>query len=260
MGLRKNLRISGVDLKRLVRSPRMWAIYKANRNAFFLESEKSGLPFERGKDFPCLWDRLDKAGVAVGQYFFQDLLVARKIYERKPSVHVDIGSRVDGFVSHVAVFMKIRVLDIREVNSADPNIEFERCDIMIDDPDRWGSVSSLSCLHALEHFGLGRYGDSIDFEGHVAGLRNMVKMLKVGGIFYLSVPISSLQRIEFDAHRVFSIPYLVSLFERFELSIRDFHYVGDDGFLRQSASLEGGEAARTFGLSYGCGIFELQKS
>ena len=27
-----------------------------------------------------------------------------------------------------------------------------------------GYCDSLSCLHALEHFGLGRYGDAVDFE------------------------------------------------------------------------------------------------
>ncbi|MBV5330073.1 MAG: DUF268 domain-containing protein, partial [Chlorobium sp.] len=46
---------------------------------------------------------------------------------------------------------------------------------------------SLSCLHALEHFGLGRYGDPIDPHGYADGLRNMVKILRQGGLFYLSV-------------------------------------------------------------------------
>jgi hypothetical protein len=33
-----------------------------------------------------------------------------------------------------------------------------------------GYCDSLSCLHALEHFGLGRYGDPIDPRGHEKGI------------------------------------------------------------------------------------------
>ena len=48
---------------------------------------------------------------------------------------------------------------------------------------------SISCLHALEHFGLGRYNDPLDPNGHLKGFNNMVKMLKRGGKLYISFPI-----------------------------------------------------------------------
>ena len=65
--------------------------------------------------YPILSDRYDSAGVATGHYFHQDLLVAKFIYENKPMRHVDIGSRIDGFVAHVASFRDIEVVDIREL-------------------------------------------------------------------------------------------------------------------------------------------------
>ena len=34
---------------------------------------------------------------------------------------------------------------------------------------------SISCLHALEHFGLGRYNDPLDPNGHLKGFNNISK-------------------------------------------------------------------------------------
>src|SRR4051812_40066778 len=65
----------------------------------------SNFPF--GKLYPCLIDRSDDSGVAKGHYFHQDLLVARKIFAANPARHIDVGSRVDGFVAHVASFREI---------------------------------------------------------------------------------------------------------------------------------------------------------
>src|SRR4029434_5605617 len=58
---------------------------------------------------PILIDYHDQAGAASGHYCFQDLWAARKVFEAKPSRHVDVGSRVDGFVAHVLTFMPVEV-------------------------------------------------------------------------------------------------------------------------------------------------------
>lgn len=60
--------------------------------------------------FSCLRDFDDSAG-ALGVYFHQDLWAARKIYSRRPAEHVDMGSRIDGFIAHLLVFMKVSVAD-----------------------------------------------------------------------------------------------------------------------------------------------------
>jgi hypothetical protein len=72
------------------------------------------------------------------------------------------------------------------------------------------NCDSLSCLHALEHFGLGRYGDPIDPLGHESGLSNMSKILKSGGRFYLSLPLG-IERVEFNANRVFDPLSIINL-------------------------------------------------
>jgi hypothetical protein len=121
-----------------------------------------------------------------------------------------------------------------------------------------GYCRSLSCLHALEHFGLGRYGDPVSYEGHLTGLANLTLMLQTGGRLYLSVPIGP-QRIEFNAHRVFSASYLFGLVAR-DYRVDAFSFVDDQGDLHEDVALLQSDVENNFGCNYGCGILELTKS
>ena len=83
-------------------------------------NQGSGFRLAMADAFPILTDRFDSAGLADGHYFHQDLWAARKIHRARPSEHIDIGSRVDGFVAHLLTFMQVKVVDIRPLVS---NIE-----------------------------------------------------------------------------------------------------------------------------------------
>ena len=213
--------------------------------------------FPVGKWFPILNERYAESGTMSGHYFHQDLLVAKRIFQNKPAKHVDVGSRIDGFVAHVASFRDIEVFDIRALSSKISNIKFVQADFMNLNPALINYADSISCLHAIEHFGLGRYGDPIDAYGHVNGLNSIFDVLKKGGKFYFSTPIGQ-QRVEFNAHRVFSIDYLLGLFDG-KYRIDAFSFVDDRGDLHENAELRPEEIAKNFGCSYGCGIFELTK-
>ncbi len=52
---------------------------------------------------PCLHDWYEEGGTTKSEYFWQDLLVGRMIYAANPARHVDIGSRVDGFVKVIVL-------------------------------------------------------------------------------------------------------------------------------------------------------------
>jgi hypothetical protein len=157
---------------------------------------------------PYLGDRFKEGGSTKNEYFWQDLLVAQKIYSLQPDRHVDVGSRVDGFVAHVASFRSVEVFDIRPVSSEIPGVVFKQADLMSAESVSGlcdggnGYCDSLSCLHAIEHFGLGRYGDPINPLGYQQGIANLSKLLKPYGRLYLSTPIGK-ERVEFNANWVF---------------------------------------------------------
>jgi SAM-dependent methyltransferase len=199
-------------------------------------------------------DAEDEAGAASGHYFHQDLLVATRIHRAAPRRHVDVGSRVDGFVAHVASFRRIEVIDIRPLApSVHENIVFRQADLMRGAGVEDGMCDSLSCLHALEHFGLGRYGDPLDPQGHLKGFANLCRMLEPGGTLYLGVPIGP-GAVHFNAHRVFA-PEEPLRWAADRLQLAAFDYVDDAGDLHLAS-----DPAQLPPLRYGCGIYTLRRT
>lgn len=215
------------------------------------------------RDFPLsnpymiLDDKFDSAGTMTGHYFHQDLLIAQRIFHNKPERHIDIGSRTDGFVAHVASYRPIEIIDIRPITSEVRNITFRQADLMQLPQELINCCDSISALHAIEHFGLGRYNDPIDYNGHLKALDNIHQILKKGGKFYFAVPMGP-QRIEFNAHRVFSVNYLLKQFDG-RYKIDHFSYVDDAGNLHENVPFDKAAAARNFDCDYGCAIFEMTK-
>jgi len=207
---------------------------------------------------PYLSDRHDQSGTAKGGYFFQDFHVARKIFERNPVRHVDVGSRVDGFVAHVASFRTIEVLDIRPLSTTIPTILFRQANLMELHDDLRECCDSLSCLHALEHFGLGRYGDPIDLYGHVKGFESLCQIVKAGGLLYLSVPIGP-ERVDFNGNRVFNIQTFLDLAKPL-FTLEAFSYIDDTGSFHENVKLSPELIAENCSCYCGCGIFELRKN
>ena len=238
---------------------------KKSKNRFYddnfkelIKQKGSDISFPFGKKYPILNERFESSGILSGHYFHQDLLVARKIFENNPGNHLDIGSRTDGFVAHIAVFRKIEVMDIRELDSKVKNIEFTKADLMQLPDNMLNKYDSISTLHVIEHFGLGRYGDPIDYFGHIKAINNITKMLKTGEKLYFSTPIGP-QRIEFNAHRVFSIEYLLNMFKD-SYTVDSFSFVDDKGDLFENVELEKNKVVSNFDCQYGCGIFEFTKN
>lgn len=250
------LKLFGLDLKNLFVTIKGLLFYFLD--FIKLRKQKNGdNTFVFGKPYPELADRFDSSGVMSGHYFHQDLLVAKKIYIHNPRRHIDIGSRIDGFVAHVASFRKIEIVDIRQQVSKISNISFKAMNLMEIPDDLANSCDSISSLHAIEHFGLGRYGDPVDYNGHIKALDNIYTILEAGGRFYFSVPIGP-QRIEFNAHRVFSVKYLLGLFaDRYK--VVSFSYVDDNGDLFENIDINSESVIDNFNCHFGCGIFELIK-
>jgi hypothetical protein len=114
-----------------------------------------------------------------------------------------------------------------------------------------GSVTSLSCLHVIEHIGLGRYGDPINADGARQAAEELQRVIARGGTFYLSTPIGR-ERVCFNAHRVFAPATILSFFS--QLTLTRFSYVSDNG-----SFIENANPAEVSQLDYGCGFFEFRK-
>ena len=208
-------------------------------------------------NYMILDDYKASAGSASGHYFHQDLLVASFIKKDNPIKHIDIGSRIDGFVAHVASFREIDVMDIRNLEiSEHKNINFIQKDMMDKNSLEENITDSISCLHAIEHFGLGRYGDKIDINGHINGFNNIIKMLKSGGKLYISFPIGKRNEIHFNAHRVFHHNDIFNWNESLDnIILERFDFVDDGGKLNLNKNLN----TDCKEIKFGCGIYTFQK-
>lgn len=248
--LRAILRNAGISPRRLASVVRGWRRFVRERAEYRRMAGTGSMPW--GREMPMLTEWGEASG-SMGAYFFQDQLVARWIFEAGPDRHVDVGSRLDGFIGHLSVFREVDVIDIRPQPLAVRNVNFHQLDLMNELPPEWVECTpSLSCLHTIEHFGLGRYGDPVDVNGHLKGLAQLKRMVAPDGLLYLSTPIGP-ERVEFNAHRVFAASTLVGWFAD-GWEIERFAVLDDDNRLHDSVAWQGPEVARNFGCNPGLGI------
>jgi hypothetical protein len=115
---------------------------------------------------------------------------------------------------------------------------------------------SVSCLHAIEHFGLGRYTDPIDVNGHLSGIRNLVDLVKEGGTLYISFPIGKADEVQYNAHRVFHPQSILKVPEIAKnMRLTRFDFVDDRGDLHLKQTVESAVGR----LTYGCGIYTFER-
>lgn len=243
---------SGIDPRTIVSSLRFLPSFVSNTFRYAKNHVKGDpFPLRLGDLFPILGDAHAPSGVANGHYFHQDLYMAKRIFAAKPTRHVDVGSRVDGFVAHVLSFMPVTVVDVRSLVSNVDGLEFLQDDGATLARFETNSVESLSSLHAVEHFGLGRYGDPVDPNAWKHAVQSYCRVLAPGGTLYFAVPVGR-ERLEYNAHRVFSPSTILDAFS--ELVLVEFCAVNDAGDLDTSAQIADYERAE-----YACGLFVFRK-
>ena len=162
---------------------------------------------------------IDKYAAAghIDNYFWQDLWAAKKIYNDRPKIHFDIGSRFDGLISHLLCFgQKVRMIDIRPLPYDVQGVEFCQADATNMEGIEDASIRSMSAMCSIEHFGLGRYGDPIDPEACFKCFEAIQRKICTEGRLYISIPVGS-NHLEFNAHRVFKAETIIKAFNEMEL-------------------------------------------
>lgn len=170
---------------------------------------------EKYKDF-WYYDKYTNAG-SIHNYFWQDLWAARLIHENRPAMHYDIGSRVDGFIGHLLSFgQEITLIDVRPLDTHIEGVHFIHSDATNLDGIEDESIESISALCSLEHFGLGRYGDTVDPEACFQAFKSICRKVKCGGRIYISLPIGQ-DHLEFNGCRIFYAQTVINEFKNMKL-------------------------------------------
>ena len=158
--------------------------------------------------YPCLKDRIIKTPLD-HHYTYHPAWAARILAKTKPEFHVDISS-ILSFSTIVSAFVPVKFYDYRPADLKLSNLESGSEDLNKLSFES-GSIPSLSCMHTIEHIGLGRYGDKIDPEGDIKSIEELKRVLQPGGDLLFVTPVGK-PRIEFNAHRIYSYEQILEYF------------------------------------------------
>ena len=198
--------------------------------------------------FPCLADWTPYTPFDP-HYFYQAVWLARRLADLTPPSHVDIGSSI-GMIAVTSAYVPTIFVDYRPLKVEVKGV-FPVAANLLTLPFGDGQLSSLSCLHVIEHIGLGRYGDPLIPKGTHIAAKELARVLSPGGKLFLSMPVGR-ERTQFNAQRIFGPSTILAMFEG--LRIRNFSLIDDEGNLIQPAEISIGETCE-----YGCGLFEMTK-
>jgi SAM-dependent methyltransferase len=178
---------------------------------------------------------------------------AEIILKEKPEKHYDIGS-ILSFSTMLSAFLPVEFYDYRPVEIKLSNLKTKHADLL-SLPFKDNSVKSISCLHTLEHVGLGRYGDPLDPDGDLKAIKELIRVLAPGGTLLIAIPIGR-PKIEFNAHRIYSYDQIFKYFN--SLVLKEFSLIPDNaietGIISLATKKDSDEQ------NYGCGCFWFKKN
>jgi len=182
-------------------------------------------------------------------YIHHPAWAARIIAKTKPTLHVDISSSLT-FCTMISAFVPVEFYDYRPAPLEMENLVCKHGDLMrlpFDDE----SIPSLSCMHVVEHIGLGRYGDPLDPDGDLKAIAELKRVLAKGGSLLFVAPVGK-PKIQFNAHRIYSYNQVTILFEG--LHVEQFSLVDDTNQIFIDA-----DPSYANQQEYGCGCWWFKK-
>jgi hypothetical protein len=239
-----------LSYKSILRNLDYKASYKHFVSTYVFSTRFKELPINANDQLPMLLDKT-KTTSFDRHYVYHTAWAARKLAELQPSEHVDIGSH-HYFAALVSSFIPFHFYDFRPAPINLQNLEVGQANLtnlIFND----NSISSLSCMHVVEHIGLGRYGDPIDPDGDLKAMDELIRVLAPSGMLLFVVPVGK-PRICFNAHRIYDPEWIKSYFDDRFLRLEEFAIITDDGsFLRMQTP----ESFRD--QIYACGCYAFKK-
>jgi SAM-dependent methyltransferase len=185
-------------------------------------------------------------------YVYHTSWAARVVARVKPQEHVDISSSLY-FCGIVSSFVPVKFYDYRPANLNLSNLQSEAADLLalrFED----NSIASLSCMHTVEHIGLGRYGEPINPDGDLQAISELIRVLAPGGSLIFVTPVGK-PKIQFNAHRIYSYAQIIEYFAGLEL--HEFTLIPDNA--AETGMIYHATAEQADAQSYGCGCFHFTK-
>jgi SAM-dependent methyltransferase len=202
--------------------------------------------------YPCLQDRTTTTPLD-RHYLYHPAWAGRVLARTKPSKHIDISSTLH-FSTLLSAFVETEFYDYRPAPIELDHFYSGKADLthLFFDND---SVASLSCMHTVEHIGLGRYGDPIDYDGDLKAMHELARVLKPGGCLLFVTPIGKTARIQFNAHRIYTASVIADTFRKAGLQLVEFAYIPE----KTGGLLYTDPNELTTQDNYGCGCFWFTK-
>jgi hypothetical protein len=200
--------------------------------------------------FPCLYDHTKTTGFD-RHYIYHTAWAARILSLTSPSEHTDISSSLY-FCSIVSAFIPVKFYDYRPAKLKLSNLICGSADLL-NLAIRSESIHSLSCMHVVEHIGLGRYGDPIMPDGDIKACEELERVLAKNGNLLFVVPVGK-SKIMFNAHRIYSFDQVIQMFSK--LKLIEFSLIPDD---KEMEPIKNAQHSLTNSQSYGCGCFWFKK-
>jgi SAM-dependent methyltransferase len=118
---------------------------------------------------------------------------------------LDVGSYRQ-FVIGLSMLHDVHSVDLNHPEGQWP-MKCHRLDVLdLDLVHGYGTFDAVLSLSAIEHFGLGRYGDSIDMIADKLAIRCLADALKPGGTLVISTTITGGRRtLAFNAHKIYDM-------------------------------------------------------
>ncbi len=213
-----------------------------------LQKKRFGLEWD--EIYPCLNDKTSSHSFDP-HYLYHTSWAARKLSIINPKFHVDLSSDLR-FATLISAFIPVQFYDYRLVPIELSNMYIGKADLThlpFDD----NSIQSLSCMHVVEHVGLGRYGDTLDYDGDLKAMSELKRSLAKTGSLLFVVPVGN-PKIMFNAHRIYSYEQILDSFSG--LSLREFVMIkesGDGGIMKDVSIKE------VDSQNYACGCFWFVK-
>lgn len=250
--VRSFLRMIRRSLRNLTRKIRLYASFSKDYLAFKkLSGLNSRFLLLWKNRYPQLFDNTDET-IFDPHYTYHPAWAARIIAQIKPKEHVDVSS-ILYFSTILSAFVPVRFYEYRPANIKLDNLHMGKADLL-SLPFGENSIESLSCMHTIEHVGLGRYGDPIDPDGDIKAINELKRVLAKSGNLLFVVPMGQ-PTISFNAHRVYSYDQIMSYFK--ELELIEFSLIPDYG--RQVGIIKNASREQANSQKFGCGLFWFSK-